>query len=353
MKLLERGPKKRVESNEFETKRVIAGIMRDHIDLLPLNLPSLLEKFDAVVSDPGFIRQQSRFGEKISKSLFGTNDSGYITYIYDALDEAYIAHQVVRNQQRIYSDQPYIVHPIRVALLSIKLAQAMGVAVTPELISTALTHDVVEDSPKFQGKGRMYSQLNLASSFGSNSVFTGKRGKRLAANAYALSHHDVHEGSTGTVNEEKYYEKIIDGDKEARIYREIVKAADRIDNLLDPLSMPDKLYYQSVTGTLDDKLRIKQDRRVAISDKIIDFTALPRGLYNALPGTLAEKLYFNRIKYIDETGHDESVINRLFRDGTFLRSAVYKAVDISQQTIYDPYFTVDSLCQQLSDERFN
>ena len=57
-----------------------------------------------------------------------------------AFDFAADAHESI-NHRRKYSDLPYIVHPVAVALR----VEALGG--TPEMISAALLHDVVEDTP--------------------------------------------------------------------------------------------------------------------------------------------------------------------------------------------------------------
>jgi (p)ppGpp synthase/HD superfamily hydrolase len=58
-----------------------------------------------------------------------------------AFDFAADAHESI-NHRRKYSDEPYIVHPVAVAL---RVAQRQG---TPEMIASALLHDVVEDTPR-------------------------------------------------------------------------------------------------------------------------------------------------------------------------------------------------------------
>jgi (p)ppGpp synthase/HD superfamily hydrolase len=62
-----------------------------------------------------------------------------------AFDFAADAHESI-DHRRKYSDEPYIVHPVAVAL---RVAQRGG---TPEQIASALLHDVVEDTPRTIGE---------------------------------------------------------------------------------------------------------------------------------------------------------------------------------------------------------
>lgn len=340
------------EVNEAETRqremaRAIPSIMNYHQELLGLGFYELKRHFIDTINDPTIVRQQSRFGKKISHSVLGHSNSADKEFIISSYNKATEAHQKMGKQWRKFSDQPYIVHPLRVALLSIKLAQAMGVPVTPELISTALTHDVIEDSVKFNGEGRTYSQQNVESML-NDSPLTGGKGKTVAADANALSHHDVHED--GEVNEQKYYEKIIDGDAEAILRRKIVKTADKVDNLRDPSPNAQRLYRPEPSeGSLEKQM---QDKGIIFAnrlDTLVPPTTLPRGLYNPPEGSLAEKLLKQRVKYIRETINPHGVVGMLFSEDFFLRSVIQAAVDISEQMVSDPRFSLSRLRQQLAD----
>lgn len=69
------------------------------------------------------------------KSLLPQDD-----LIQRAFDFACDAHESI-NQRRLYTDQPYIVHPVAVAL------RLVALGATREQIAAALLHDVVEDVP--------------------------------------------------------------------------------------------------------------------------------------------------------------------------------------------------------------
>lgn len=69
------------------------------------------------------------------KSLLPANE-----LVQSAFDFAADAHESI-NHRRKYSDMPYIVHPVAVAL---RVASLGG---TPVMIAAALLHDVVEDTP--------------------------------------------------------------------------------------------------------------------------------------------------------------------------------------------------------------
>ena len=69
------------------------------------------------------------------KSLLPANE-----LVQRAFDFAADAHESI-NQRRKYSDLPYIVHPVAVAL---RVAQLDG---SPVMIASALLHDTVEDTP--------------------------------------------------------------------------------------------------------------------------------------------------------------------------------------------------------------
>lgn len=70
------------------------------------------------------------------KSLLPANE-----LVQRAFDYAADAHESI-DQRRKYSGQPYIVHPVAVAL---RVAALGGTAV---MIASALLHDVVEDTPR-------------------------------------------------------------------------------------------------------------------------------------------------------------------------------------------------------------
>ncbi len=339
-------------SKEKEAGKTIAGIINYHLDLLSLNYSELKRVFDATLDDPTVVRQHSRLGKKASQSLKGDSNSTDKNLIYDTFNIAFDAHQRLNHQERKFSGQPYIVHPMRVALISIKLAQALGVPVTPELIGAALTHDVIEDSPRHaNGKGgRIYTLTNVESELGT----IGRRGRKIAKHAHALSHHDVH--VDGVVNEELYLQKIVDGSDNDLILRAIVKAADRIDNLLDPLPNNEILCRPKPNKkSAEEKM---QDRGIVFANRLDILetpTSISNVLFNPPVGSYAEKVRTQRSKYVTETADPTGVIRRLFHDSSFagrifLRDALSDVLDISAQTVNDPYFNINELRQELADK---
>jgi hypothetical protein len=80
------------------------------------------------------------------------------------------------------------------------------------------------------------------------------------------------------------------------VRRQIIKAADRIDNLLDPLS-------------------------------------LDEGLVTPLEGTRAKKLQKKKGKYISETRDATKILRILLPDGSYLSRSVQTAANISEQTL--------------------
>jgi len=247
------------------------------------------------------------------------------------------AHKI---QRRKFADQPYLVHPLRVALLSIDLAQAMGEKVTTELVLGALMHDTIEDSPRFgeNGKGgAVFKKETVKSLFATWSLF-GVKAEAIAADADAFDHNTALED--GKVNDAKYYDKLKHWLRKVFVRRQIIKAADRIDNLLDPLTISEGLSAAELmrANFLDDM------------DKIANQDIPPQGLNNPPEGSLAEKLRQKRINYIEETNKPQGIIKRLLPEGSFLRRAIQKTIDISQQTIYEPSFTPDGLLLQLKNE---
>lgn len=190
----------------------------------------------------------------------------------------------------------------------------------------------------------MYTQENIENRFNGSK----RRRKSVAANIYALSHHDVHDN--GEVNEYRYYQKIKNGNNEDVRIRRIVKAADRIDNLLDPLPDLDSLYRTNPSEDPLDKIMHEEGIIFANRMDILQYPSDTRNrLYIPSSGTLGEKVRSNRVKYINETTNHSGVISLLYPDEPFLRYVLDTAIDISERTIYDPRFTVKNLQRELTD----
>ena len=216
------------------------------------------------------------------------------TLITKTMGIAGIAHL---DQLRIFTGQKYILHPLRVAFLSINLAQAMDVAVTNELIVGALLHDTIEDTPTsktriLRRRKPLFTEKSLRNKFLAG--FDEQVAREIAADSEALNHNTVKRH--GTVNSEKYVHKITkNADESVMLRRRIIKAADRIDNLLDPLVLPDGFESRS------DNLSVKFRR--------------------------------SRISYIDRTKDPKHLMRRLLPAGSFLDLTVQTAGELSRQTL--------------------
>ena len=270
-------------STEFDIPENIGAIFDDHMELL----------------------QMDDFGELARKLLTSAQaipglDMPFIT---QALQCAALAHQA---QGRKMTGERYLVHPMRVAILSIKLAQELGEPVTDELIASAILHDTIEDSPEPDGTP-LFTEQSLKETFFAG--YDKSKKSAVAEDAEALNHNTVMVGKV--VDSEKYYQKIYSQDRTTLIRRQIIKAADRIDNLLDPPTLP-------------------------IKGGIIDGTD-PR----------AALIRRKRPAYIDKTRDPGGIMLRLLPENTFLGSMVQLTADISQQTVTNKNFTPETWRQHV------
>jgi 5'-deoxynucleotidase YfbR-like HD superfamily hydrolase len=189
--------------------------------------------------------------------------------------------------KRKFSTDPYIVHPLRVALLSIEIAQAMGIPVTTELVTGALLHDVPENNHGYSGE-------RIAREFQKFESDMPGISRRIADDAAAFNHYKP--GREERLDSQAYTDKInTTDDLQILTNRKIIKAADRIDNLLDPM-------------------KIQEDT----------------------PPTYADKLKESRIEYIKRTKDPKKLIQLLMSDEPFLMELVNMASNLSQMSLVRP-----------------
>jgi hypothetical protein len=261
------------KTTEYEIPANIGAIFDDHLELLQENNAGNLvtRLFDIVTAIPEL-------------------DAPFIG---QALQTAALAHLA---QQREITEMRYLTHPIRVAILAVRLAQEMNEPVTDELIASALLHDTIEDSPTVSGK-QQFTEKTLKETH-----LAGYHKKdAVAKDAEALNHNTVM--LDNQVDSIQYLHKIHSLDKTVFTRRQIIKTADRIDNLLDPptLSVEGGIVY----GT--------------------DYHAV----------LLREK----RPRYINKTRDPQGIIQLLVPESTFPGFLVQRAADISLATIRDANFT--------------
>lgn len=203
-----------------------------------------------------------------------------------------IAERAHKGQSRKFSGDPYLIHPLRVALLAVDLAEAMGVEVTPQFMASAVLHDVPEDNPEF-------TKETIAQEFRKFEIEMPGIAQNIAENAEALNHNQYFPtGEKRRLHAEEYYSKIMNledvNDPNTLVYRKFIKIADRIDNLIDPFDIP-------------------QD-----SD-------------------LAGELIENRNNYINRTGDKGRVIMLLLEDEPFLTTMIEIGEMISRRTLSQKY----------------
>ena len=122
--------------------------------------------------------------------------------VQEALDLAYKAHE---GQMRTASERPYIVHPIRVALILLRVAEQKN----PAIICAGLLHDVLEDSD--------VSEEEIERKFGS----------QVLDLVLSLTHPLLKEGETKFERNKKMFENMRWHGRDTHI----IKSADRLDNL--------------------------------------------------------------------------------------------------------------------------
>ena len=122
--------------------------------------------------------------------------------VSDAIDLAYKAHE---GQLRMASERPYIVHPIRVALILLELAEQKN----PAIICAALLHDVLEDSDIEEDE------------------IEGRFGSQVLELVLSLTHPALNEGETKFERNKKMFENMRWHGRDTHI----IKSADRLDNL--------------------------------------------------------------------------------------------------------------------------
>ncbi|HWY80026.1 MAG TPA: HD domain-containing protein [Candidatus Sulfotelmatobacter sp.] len=214
----------------------------------------------------------------------------------------YIAKDAHYDQIRKYTGDPYYIHPIRVALLSIELAEAMGEPVTEELIVGSLLHDTVEDSPIIAGNPK-YTKETLRAEF---EEFGMNIAERIADDSEAMSH-NISIPRAGKLDSQQYSNKITSNNEidQATIKRrKIIKTNDRRDNLLDPLTL-----HLPANITTDFTRRI---------DKLaIEF----RG---------------SRISYIKRSHEPDKLMHLLLADEPYLMNVLDISAAISHLTMIHP-----------------
>src|SRR6185437_2418686 len=218
--LLARRYQARREMNEMEMKNSIGGVMYRHLLRLENTQSELNEQLLDTLTDFGLTRKTFITGEN------------FIT-----TRGIHIAEEAHKLQKRKYAGQPYMVHPLRVALLSIDLAHTMGEEVNHELAIGALMHDTIEDSPKFGPDGTggaAFKKETVKNLFGSWSLL-GHIAENIAADADAFDHNTAIE--YGILNDTLYHAKLQHWRRAVMMRRRTIKAADRIDNVLDPISL--------------------------------------------------------------------------------------------------------------------
>ncbi len=170
--------------------------------------------------------------EDLSRELLGEMaalDSPFnqtnLDIVNTAINVAGRAHRE-KGQKRKFTGDDYLVHPLRVALLSIELARALNIPVTPELVVGAVLHDVPEDNEN-------YTQGKIKNAFLEFETDMPEISQRIADSAEAFNHSNP--TRTGRLSSREYHNKINDTkDPQLLLYRKINKIADRLDNLLDP-----------------------------------------------------------------------------------------------------------------------
>lgn len=134
------------------------------------------------------------------------------------LKAARYARDAHAHQKRKYTDEPYIIHPMRVAGRVMLLPDA-----TEEMVVAAWLHDVIEDCGK--------TEADLAAQFG----------ERVAGFVASLTN-----PSASQKHLPRAERKAIDREHLSRQCREVVliKLCDRIDNVLDLARCPDANFLQ-------------------------------------------------------------------------------------------------------------
>jgi HD domain-containing protein len=283
----------RPEMSERETRRTIAEVIDNHLNRLGKSQDELDSELSIKLNEFGLLKETFFQGRNFIMNR-GLK----------------VAHQAHKVQERKFAGQPYIVHSLRVALLSIDLAQAIGEPVTSELVLGALMHDSIEDSPKFgenEEGGTVFTRDKVKELFGTWSL-TGLRAEAIAADSEAFNHNTAKE--YGILNDTLYFAKLKHWRKEVFGRRQIIKAADRIDNLLDPITLPGGLVHP-------------------ISKK-------------------AEKLSKKRTTYVHETRDRYRILRLLLPDNSFLGRAVQTATNVSEQTLQNEDLTPENWHEYLN-----
>ncbi len=122
--------------------------------------------------------------------------------VSSAIDLAKQAHD---GQMRRGSDNPYIVHPLRVALILLEVAEQKNAVV----ICAGILHDVLEDSNT--------PQDHIEDDFGS----------QVLDMVLSLTHPDQKDGETTFERNKRMFENMRGAGRDVHI----VKSADRLDNL--------------------------------------------------------------------------------------------------------------------------
>lgn len=204
---------------------------------------------EKIPSDEQDTENRRSFLDRFKNCPYETKET--INFAYDLAKEAH------RTQKR-QTGERYFEHLRSAALILIDECKIND----PNIISAALLHDSIEDSPIFGNKNKSYEEWKIQSNFRISKIFNEKVAKMVLT----LTKPEINE--TDFKNKEEAHHFYIDNLKKSNPNTVLVKMADRLHNLRTLKDVPVEKQIKQIKETREIYLPIFENIRESYPDEV-------------------------------------------------------------------------------------